>query len=139
MVRSGAGDPEDEPQWLALIVRAGVSSGLRQPLAALCAAAILIQPSRFGGFVLWPLGATASKRGPRGPGPTWRVATDRHRRWIVLTPLTHSCQVDRNCDREIAGLVIAGLVSTWIPRIALLPLMLAAEFTDLDEVTGFLR
>jgi hypothetical protein len=54
VVRSGPADPEDEPQWLALIVHAAASSGLRQPLTALRAAAILIQPFRFGCFVLWP-------------------------------------------------------------------------------------
>ena len=36
--------------------------------------------------------ASNSKRGPRGPKATWRVATDRHGRQIEATRIGHACQ-----------------------------------------------
>lgn len=80
VVRSGTADPEVEPQWLALIVHAGVFEWPRAVSGCLTPAAIVIHRPGAGRFVLWPV-----RRQPRsevhvGLRPTWRVATDRHRR-----------------------------------------------------------
>jgi hypothetical protein len=67
VARFGATDPEVEPQWLALIVGAGVFEWPRAVSGCLTPAAILIQPSRSECFLALALGAGATKRSPRGP------------------------------------------------------------------------
>lgn len=80
VARSGAADPEVEPQWLALIVHAGAVEWPRAVSGCLAPAAIVIQPSRCRVPFALALGAGALSNIHAGLRPTWRVATIRHRR-----------------------------------------------------------
>jgi hypothetical protein len=71
VVRFGAADPEDEPQSLASIAHAGVSSGLRQPQAALRRPRCLPTVPVIGPLRAGTLRAAARSEIHVGLRPTW--------------------------------------------------------------------